>query len=453
MLEAEDDLLHIEQSVHWANQAPAIGAEAAKENGSAVLFEEVPGKTRLMSGVYGGPDQMLPRNRTPWSRLAMGVGLDNDIPYDQFAHWLTKTPTNNSLPDTESLKAKSVDVDLYSLGLPTLSDEAPTITLGLCAVTIDEKTEWAPIHACVESHDSLIASIPAALEKQLPHGTDVTIALGVPTACLIAAKLSWMGETKTGNTLEMARAYSDIAFADEHGDLIPASAEGVISGTVGEITDHQLRPREGWEKAIETTTLKIRVTDLALREKAILPFSPLGAPLADDIHLASIVESVRLLRRLNNYWGVSPVEWIHLPAETHLGMCLVATEILYAGFEWQLANTLFAFSRLFDKVLILDEDTPPGNLARAFDDMWIKAHPSHDWEFSEPQAPAATATAYRSDGTTGSRLFIDATWDPRWDDEFIAPRVDFESSYPEDIRAFVLDTWDEMGFSTDPGGQ
>ncbi|WP_328517197.1 UbiD family decarboxylase [Haladaptatus caseinilyticus] len=342
---------------------------------------------------------------------------------------------------------------MYSLGLPALSGEAPTITLGLCAGPIDDKTVWAPIHARVEDHDSLIASIPAALGKQLTHGTEITIAIGVPTACLIAAKLSWIGETNTGNALSMARTYSDIAFADEQGGLIPASSEGVISGTVGERSDYQPRHREGWEKATETTTLKIHVTDLALREEAILPFSPLGAPLADDIHLASIVESVRLLRRLNNYWGVSPVKWIHLPAETHLGMCLVATEILYAGFEWQLANTLFAFSQLFDKVLILDEDTPPGNLARAFDDMWIKAHPSHDWHFSEPQAPAATATAYRRDGRTGSRLFIDATWDPRWDDEFIAPRVDFESSYPEDIRAFVLDNWDEMGFSTDPGGQ
>jgi UbiD family decarboxylase len=451
-LNATGDLLPIEQNVHWSDELPVIGAEAARENGPAILFENVPGQTRVVSGAYGGPDQMIPRKKAPWSRLAMAIGLESDVPYDQFVRQLSKIPNDDSLPPQGSLKATPTEIDLYSLGLPAVSAGGPTITLGLLSVSIEGETTWAPVRALVDGHESLIASVPTSLAARLSCDVDVTVALGVPAACLIAAELRWMGETRASDPLQTACLYDDIEIADGLGGAIPASAEGIIDGTISTIDSRQTSPTEAWEKATETTTLKIRVTDLALRDEPIFPFSAVGAPLSDDIHLASIVESVRLLRRVNNYWGVTPVEWIYLPAETRLGMCLVATEILYAGFEWQLANTLFSFSRLFDKVLILDEDTPPGNLARAFDDMWIKAHPSHDWHFSEPQAPAATATTYRRDGTTGSRLFIDATWDPRWDDEFIAPRVDFESSYPEETRSFVRDNWEEMGFSTDSGG-
>jgi 4-hydroxy-3-polyprenylbenzoate decarboxylase len=151
---------------------------------------------------------------------------------------------------------------------------------------------------------------------------------------------------------------------------------------------------------------------------------------------------------VNNYWGTAPVEWIRLPAEMGLGMCVVASEILYAGFEWQLSNTLFSFSTLFDKILILDEDTSAADLSRPLDDIWVKAHPSQDWVFSEPSAPAATAPRYRTDGTPGSRLFINATWDPRWDEEYIAPRVTYETSYPEDIRRTVSEMWDSLGFDS-----
>jgi hypothetical protein len=147
---------------------------------------------------------------------------------------------------------------------------------------------------------------------------------------------------------------------------------------------------------------------------------------------------------------VEPVEWVAIPAEAKLGICLVASEILYAGFEWQLANALFSFSKLFDKVLVLDAETPPMDLARAFDDIWVKAHPAHDWKFSESAAPAAAAPLYRRDGATGSNVYINAAWDPRWDEEYIAPRVTFEATYPEEIREAVRADWTDLGFDHGP---
>jgi 4-hydroxy-3-polyprenylbenzoate decarboxylase len=50
-------------------------------------------------------------------------------------------------------------------------------------------------------------------------------------------------------------------------------------------------------------------------------------------------------------------------------------------------------------------------------------------------------------------LYVNAAWDPRWDEEFIAPEVDFEQMYPPEIRQTVRERWSELGFEAgDTGG-
>lgn len=448
-LEDAGDLTRIGQPIHWADHAPAVATTAASENGPAILFEDV-SAARLVSGAYGGPDQMHPRERAPWSRLAMALGYD-DASYKQLLSSVSEAMATNSVPTHASLAAEYRDVDLHSLGLPAVgTDTAPSVTLGLLAVSVDDETTWAPLRGTVHGSDELWSSIPAALAESLSKGTDVTVALGVPVACLIAGALRWAGNGSVTDPIPTAGALDTLLLDESRGGLVPSSTEILLDGTVSAVGGRPPGMAASWEDTTATSRIELRITDVALREDPVVPFTPLGAPLADDLHLTGLIEASRLFHRVNNYWGVEPVEWIALPAETKHGMCLVASNILYAGFEWQLANTLFSFSRLFDKVLVLDADTAAENLQRAFDDMWVKAHPSHDWQFSEPAAPAATATAYRRNGTTGSRLYINATWDPRWDEEYIPPRVNFETSFPEDVRSFVLDNWNDMGFQTNP---
>ena len=449
-LDAGGDLLRIDERVHWSEEAAAVAAEAARANGPAVAFEDTPGDVRLVAGAYGGPDGMRDRDRSSWSRLARALGLPGDVDYDELLRHVVAGEASTVDPAEGALAAEPADTDPFSLGLPAIgTDAVPVATLGLLAVRAGGTTRWTPIRGSVHG-DVLRAVVPAALATRLDPETPASVALGVPAAALIAAALAWTGETVGANAVGTAGALSDLAVAETAGGVVPASAELLVEGTVAPGSATPEGGHERWELAMETASVAIAVDSISLREDAAVPFTPLGAPLADDLHLTGLAESARLFGRASNYWGVNPVEWIALPAETGLGMCLVASEILYAGFEWQLANTLFSFSRLFDKVLVLDADTPAADLARAFDDVWVKAHPSQDWTFSEPDAPAATATEYRRDGETGSRLYINATWDPRWDEEYIAPRVNFENSFPPGVREFVRDNWSEMGFSSDP---
>jgi 4-hydroxy-3-polyprenylbenzoate decarboxylase len=364
-----------------------------------------------------------------------------------------------------------------------------------------DATRWLPVRGSLAGSDGLRLSLPARGVEGVTAGTPLTLALGVPPAALVAATARWVGESGTAAP-RVAAALASVSVAPTAAGPVPADSEVLVAGRLradpAPVPEPWTRPedrvddtgssgdrrRDGdgagagggagktdppasatrpagptvpWEHAVRTATALARVETVRIRPDPIVPISPTGAPMADGRVLLSVVEAARLYGRVNNYWGVAPVEWVALPAETGLGICLVASEVLYAGFEWQLANTLFSFSQLFDKVVVLDTETAPMDLARAFDDVWVKAHPGNDWEFSDSAAPAASAPHYRRNGETGANVYVNAAWDPRWDEEYIAPRVTFEATYPADLRAAVRESWVEMGFEHgpeyEPGGR
>lgn len=443
-LSDDDDLLSVASRVHWTDAA-AVGGEAARYGGPAVRFEETPGILALVSGAYGGPDGIRPGDREPWTRLARALGREATSYTDLLSTVGEARLAGTTLPEAD-LDATSVDADLYALGLPTVADaDRPALTLGLLACRTDDGPRWTPIRGEVRGNERLLATVPRAVAEGLADAP-VTVALGVPAAALVAAQIHWASTRASKPPREFAGAVDGFPVAPTAGGPIPAESELVVEGVASRRETNLGGVPEAWELAGETATVEIRVTEVAARDGAVVPFTPAHAPLSDDAQLTAVVEAARLYARINAYWGVEPVEWVALPAAAGLGVCLVASEILYAGFEWQLANALFSFSRLFDKVLVLDETVPPADLPRALDDMWVRAHPSHDWEFGEPAAPPATAPVYRRDGTTGSRLYINATWDPRWDETYIAPRVTFDSSFPNEVRETVRERWHDLGF-------
>lgn len=59
----------------------------------------------------------------------------------------------------------------------------------------------------------------------------------------------------------------------------------------------------------------------------------------------------------------------------------------------------------------------------------------------ESSAPAAKRPRYRRDGQTDSQLYVNAAWDPRWEDSYIAPRITFEQSFPASVRDVARRVW------------
>ncbi|MGM0604157.1 MAG: UbiD family decarboxylase domain-containing protein [Halobacteriota archaeon] len=451
-LEAAGDLLTVEARVADPTVPFAIAAEAARANGPAILLADVPGTGRLACGVRGGPDRMARRERYPWSRLARGLGVPADTTYKAVLDVLSNPPAGRPSLSRESAMADSIDPDLTALCLPSIeTTDRQLVSTGLLAVQVDGHQHWVPVRGSIRGRTELRLHVPSRLDATI-EDAPVTVVLGVPTAALIAAHL--MGADahpwRTWSAPHIAAALDEVPVTAAAGGVVPASAEVSIDGTLSPAAEPADTPIASWEVVGESVPVTVEVDQIATRPEPIVPLTPLGQPLSDDTHLTSLLEGVRLHARVNDYWGVSPVSWIGLPVEAELGICLVASEILYAGFEWQLANTLFSFARSFDKVVVLDTDTAFEDLAGALDDIWVKAHPSHDWVFSEPVAPAASAPAYREDGQVGPRLYVNAAWDPRWDEEYIAPPVTLEEMYPADIRRAVRDGWTELGFESEP---
>jgi len=480
-LDAAGDLATVGERVHWADTAAAVAGEAARANGPAVRLTDTGGRATLVGGVFGGPDRLAVRSREPWARIGAALGLGHDAAYLDVLDALVAARRGGSDPEPADQPAATADADLRALGLPAVDGaDVPGITLGVAAVpapavengtdpeadppetvpdgrrTDPDAVRWLPVCGSVHGSDGLRLSVPAPA-GEVPDGTRVAVALGAPPAALFGATMRWLGESHVAGAPRIADALGPVAVAPTPAGAVPAGSEVLVDATVartppsGTATEtHPTGAPAPWESAVPTATLRARVSGVRVREDPIVPFSPTGAPMADSRHLLSVVESARLYGRVNNYWGVAPAEWLALPVEAGLGICLVASDVLYAGFEWQLANTLFSFSRLFDKVVVLDTETPPMDLGRAFDDVWVKAHPANDWEFSDSEAPAARAPHYRRDGATGANMYVDATWDPRWDEEYIAPRVTFEATYPEEIREAVRADWMNLGFDHGP---
>lgn len=440
-VEENGELLTVAERVHWDEEAATIATEALERGCSALRFTSTPGAVDLASGVYAGRSGIASKRHRPWRRIARSLG-DSEDGYVRLLDTLSRRETRDldGVAFDEPAAVADTREDLYSLGLPTAGgDGRQSVTLGVIAVEREGTTSWAPVRGAIHRRSRLRLSVPRRFVEWCSGDRPASVLLGVAGPALVAALRGWTLDKTTPAVPELAAGLGEIALASVEGRLVPADAEVRIDGSMRSIDGTPDGPAAAWERGCETATVAFDTESIALRESPVVPFVPLGAPLADDLHLTSLVEAAALYRRINGYWGVSPVSWIQLPVESRLGLCLVASEILYSGFEWQLANALFSFSEFFDKVLILDEHSDPADLAGALDDMWVKAHPSNDWTFSDPNAPAASAPLYRHGGETGSNLYINATWDPRWDEEYIAPRVTFESSYPEDVREAALE--------------
>ncbi|MFC6763845.1 UbiD family decarboxylase domain-containing protein [Natrinema soli] len=439
-LASDGDLLTLEAPI---DVPPAVvAAEALRASGPALRYERADGAD-LTSGTFSGPDQMQRRESYPWSRLALGLGLEPEASFVSVLDTITQLgPAGERGEPTYAEQAASRTVDsVQGLNLPSDTEDVwPSLTLGVASISTAEGTHWAPIHGAVVSDDKLRVRTPVAVSSLLDDGT-LSIALGVPPAAIMAAYL-----LAVRGCVEVPVQASGVAdtvpLVPTNGGLVPSATEVVIETTVADRhPDFQSDRREAWEYGIESTPLALSVERIIATDDPVIPFSPVGRPLADDLQLTGLATAATLYDRVNDYWGISPVEWILLPVEAELGICFVATNVLYAGFEWQLANIIFAFSSLFDTVVIVDEDVSPRELGRVLGDIWVKAHPSRDWIFSESSAPTAKRPRYRRDGQTGSRLYVNAAWDPRWEDAYIAPRVTFEQSFPSSVRDVAQRMW------------
>jgi len=168
-----------------------VAAEALRASGPALRYERADG-VDLASGTLSGPDQMQCRESRPWSRLALGLGLDPEASLVSVLETIAGLgPAGGDAEPTYAGQAASHTVDsVQELRLPQATDDVwSSLTLGVASVSTAEGSHWGPIYGSVISDDKLRVRTPAALSSLLDDDGTLSIALGVPPAALAATYL------------------------------------------------------------------------------------------------------------------------------------------------------------------------------------------------------------------------------------------------------------------------
>jgi 4-hydroxy-3-polyprenylbenzoate decarboxylase len=84
-LEDAGELKTIPEETHWSLEASALCAMTNRVGGPAISFPKVKGYPPgygLAGSLLTGPGTMFYRERTPWGRIAVALGLSKNISYE-----------------------------------------------------------------------------------------------------------------------------------------------------------------------------------------------------------------------------------------------------------------------------------------------------------------------------------------------------------------------------------
>ncbi|PYH94465.1 UbiD-domain-containing protein [Aspergillus ellipticus CBS 707.79] len=447
-LRAEGDLLDIHHEVDPHLEVCAIARRVSERNAAVPLFHNVKGARqglwRMVSNLQSLRDSRTHRN----ARLAMGMGLPStahlkDIQYRP--NVLTTGPCKENI-------LRRDEIDLTELPVPMMhrgdgGKYLQTYGMHILQSPDGSWTNWSIARSMVHDRTKLVGlCIP-------PQHIWQTREMCVPPAAIIAglpipdamSELDYINAL-TGSPLDLVKAESNDL-------LVPATSEIVIEGTlsVSEIapegpfgeyfghTFHSARPRPGPVYDVETITL---------RNNTILPMShtlaSLMAPELLDTYLTTNLAILDAVSPIETYasWAVQNVDSSRLQtmATSPQELCTQIGQLLF--------NDKASF--LTTRVLLVGDDIDIYNFR---DVMWAfatRCRPvQDDYVFDEvpglPLVPFMMETPRPCrGGKTVSSCLLPTEFRPEgrtWE------TVDFEGSYPPDVKDRVRSRWGEMGFA------
>jgi len=304
-LASDGDLVTIDES---ADVPPdVVAAEALRASGPALRYRRADG-VDLASGMFSGPDQMQRRESKSWSRLALGFGLSPDASFVAVLDTIAGLgPSGGDADPTYAGQTASRTVDsVQDLNLPQGTEDVwPSLTLGVASVSSSEGSHWAPIHGSVVSDDKLRVRTPTALSSLLDDDGTLSIALGVPPAAVATAYL--LAVTGCVDVpVQACGVADDVPLVPTNGGLVPSATEIVVETTVADRhPDFQSDRREAWEHGVASTPLSLSVERVIATDDPVIPFSPVGRPLADDLQLTGLKRRRRCCTVVSTITGAS----------------------------------------------------------------------------------------------------------------------------------------------------
>lgn len=472
------ELTEIAEEIHWDQEAAAVVAMSQREGGPALHFTSIRdgNGSSLVGALFSGPGTLYgnPSGRTPWTKMAIALGFNRDISYEQLCEELLKRrerPMRPTLvtsgPCQEVVK---VDDEASLAGFPFprhyARDGGRYLTAGVLAVKdyYGRWANWGVCRAMVLSKRELVLNIsPESQAGRLfaeyeQHGKPMPCCFflgGNPAAFVAAAAPVPEGIWEA----EMAGAYIqeplELTSAVTNDLLVPADAEMVIEGMIMPGERHAEGPFPEYVRYAPPRPRPVmRVTAITHRKSPVLPFVAEGCKVSDSMALRSVLASVELLYKVRTQTQLR-VRWIYLPVESKLSICVVGCYPFYPGHNFWVANLLSQYKEMawFDKILMVDSDINPSDMTEVVNDWARKTKPQKGYGFWAEEYPhaAGRTAAYAAEGEPTRTVVWDCCWDDTWKDEKqIRARVSFESSFPEELQERVISHWPEYGLPGKP---
>lgn len=479
-LEFENELNVIEDEVDWDLEASAICAMTQRTGGPAVQFNKVKGYAdgKLVGALFSGPGFMYwPQvERTMHGRIAIGLGLEKDIEYEEFQETIIerkKAPIRAIEVDDGPCCEEVIegrDVDLYKYPIPRLHDKGGGRYLTSHVVfTYDAEEQWTNsgiyrlmlgdknqlVHGGIPrrnqpTHIEQIVAKAAKKNEPVPFA----IAIGTPPSVYASALMNLSPQVDEyaiagglgANPIALVKAQlSDI--------LVPAESEMVLEG--------HIRPgatrEEGPFGSISYYTPRMQnfiydVEMITHRENPILPFVAEGAKPSDSMCLLSCFHATELLEFCRSSVYGSVIKWITIPVEAKLTLAIVCLgEQRLPGFPARIARAIYSHSPFIRKTIFVDDDVSAQELAIALNDRISKVKYEDDVFISPIGKPLGLTENHGfGDGDLSSCWTVDATWRFDRPDESKARRMTFEAAIPKDVRDRVVSLWKKLNITPEP---
>jgi 4-hydroxy-3-polyprenylbenzoate decarboxylase len=473
-LESLDELKSVDAPVHWDLEAAAMTAKFNETGGQAIHFKNIKSFDdgySLAGGLYSGPGLLYPQKRKPWTKLAIGLELGEDISWEDFVSNVMEmmgTPIRPMQITTGTCKEvvrMGADVDVFELPVPRIHQHDGGRYGSLSTVIVrdpeTEESHWGNYRWMAISKDTLAANFPVGSPIATIYAKYETKGESMPFAICIGSNpaMAFVSQYKAfcrvgsidaiGMAGGLAREPLELVKAETSDLLVPADDEIIIEGEVppGErVAEGPFPNLIRYEAESQQPVYKIKA--ITHRKNPVFPFSVDAARFSDSLTLTGLLHSIEITRLLRGI-GV-PVRWAFCPVEARLGMCVMATMVPYKGYLWQVSQYVFSWCNWFDRILFVDYELNPDEHIQMYNDMINKASPLKSWERTEIDAPVHFACKYPTPEGVTSRMYINATWDPGWPKEWLALKTTFEENFPKEIQQRVLEKWPRLGFKQEP---
>ena len=460
-------LLQINDPVNPADEVGAIMRWANENYTQAQLFtnltQGMPG-ARLAGGLY-----------STWERVAMVFGLPPDIDYHHLVDYFAQV-IRRRLPPVivdQGVCQQNVmlgdAVDLSQFPVPKLhpQDGGPyigTLNIGVCKDPDSYWVNWGTSRGMV--HDKTSTGL-----LLLPMNQGGAIMMKYHERKQTMEYAQFYGGDPIFNIVASAGVAHGVSEVEVAGGIrgepiplvkcktvdlhVPANAEVVLEGTVSPGDTKPEGPFGEYPGYVVSGVIDrpvYRLSAITYRDDPILPTTCLGVP--TDESLIWLLEVAATVKETLKAKGI-PIDKVATP-EFSGGHCVVvSTKTPFSGVPQLIANVVWTDrnARVFPYCFVVNDDIDPANMGEVFHALCTKCNPVRDIHIVEgstnsPLTPYLPRSPFKEAGAGGGHVLFDCTWPIDWAPEDIPHRLAFNATYPDDLRAKVLEDVKRWGFES-----